>query len=197
MRIAYVMSPVPGATDRLLARLAGRLARAGILACGAVQQAVPNGAGRRCHMDLRILPDGPDMRISLDRGPLARGCRLDAGALEAAVAAVEARLGAGARCMIVNKFGKHEASGRGFRPVIARALDHGLPVIVGLNPLNREAFDHFAGGLAERLPDRLAALESWLAAAGCGEAPAGAAATVPPPPLAGAAARGVARLSRA
>ncbi len=45
-------------------------------------------------MDVHILPDGPVLRISEDRGPHARGCRLDAGVLEAAVAATLVRLGA-------------------------------------------------------------------------------------------------------
>lgn len=54
--------------------------------------------------------------------------------------------------LIVNKFGKQEAEGEGFRPVIAAALAVGIPVLVGLNTLNAPAFRSFASGLAVELP---------------------------------------------
>ncbi len=63
--------------------------------------------------------------------------------------------------LIVNKFGKAEALGRGFRPVIARALELEVPVLVGLNRSNRESFDAFAEGLAEFLPAEPSAILAW------------------------------------
>ena len=68
--------------------------------------------------------------------------------------------------MIINKFGKHESEGRGFRSVIAAALDRGVPVLVGLNPLNREAFDNFAGGLATQLSGDLGSILEWAGLSG-------------------------------
>ena len=58
----------------------------------------------------------------------------------------------GADLLIGNRYGKHEAEGRGFRNVIAEALARDVPVLVGLNGQGREAFDAFAGGLATHLP---------------------------------------------
>lgn len=95
-------------------------------------------------MDLAVLPDGPIVRISEDRGSLARGCILDSGALEQTVVAVQRRL-EGAELLIVNKFGKREAEGKGLVPVIAEALHRGLPVLIGVNGLNLAAFLTFAG----------------------------------------------------
>jgi hypothetical protein len=106
---------------------------------------------RHCDMGLMVLTDGPSFRISQNRGNWARGCRLDAGSLETAVEHVARFVDCGADLMIVNKFGKHEAEGRGFRSVIAAALEHGMPVLVGLNALNREAFNKFSWSLAEEL----------------------------------------------
>lgn len=80
-----------------------------------------------------------------------------------AVAKVAGALDHGAEIMVINKFGKHEAEGRGFRAVIAAAMDKGVPVLVGLNPLNREAFDHFACGLATELSADLDAILKWAA----------------------------------
>ena len=75
-----------------------------------------------CDMDVRVLPNGPMIRISQNLGRAARGCRLDAGALEAAVVMAERGIAAGADLLIVNKFGKQEAEGHGFRALIAEAL---------------------------------------------------------------------------
>ena len=67
------------------------------------------------------------------------------------MAEVEPRM-AGARLLVINKFGKHEAEGRGFRPLIGEALAMGLPVILGVNGLNLPLFLDFAEGMAEALP---------------------------------------------
>ena len=122
MKLAYIMSQARGETDPRLAALAGHLMLRGVRLCGTIQVNTERGDGRHCDMDLMILPDGPALRISQDRGKWARGCRLDAGSLELAVAKVAAALDVGADLMIINKFGKHEAEGRGFRTVIGAAL---------------------------------------------------------------------------
>lgn len=71
----------------------------------------------------------------------------------------------GAGLLIVNKFGKLEAAGRGFVPVIAEALDRGLPVLVGVNAQNLPAFLDFAGELARELPPDATAVCAWAQAA--------------------------------
>ncbi|MGX0876572.1 nucleoside-triphosphatase THEP1 [Roseovarius sp. MBR-154] len=90
-----------------------------------------------------------------------RACRLDPDALEAAVGLVAARLTEGADLLIINKFGKHEAEGRGFRDVIAEALSQGVPILIGLNALTHAAFEDFAHGMARRLPAQAGALRDW------------------------------------
>ncbi|MEM8659117.1 MAG: DUF2478 domain-containing protein, partial [Pseudomonadota bacterium] len=64
--------------------------------------------------------------------------------------------------LILNKFGKHEAAGRGARGTIAQALSLEIPVILGVNPMNEDAFHAFAQGFAIRLPDDVEALTRWL-----------------------------------
>jgi len=93
----------------------------------------------------------PTTSFAHQSGPEARGCRLDADALETAAGHVAARLTAGADLLIVNKFGKHEAEGRGFREMMATAVDLNVPVLVGLNGLNRDAFEAFSGGAARQV----------------------------------------------
>jgi nucleoside-triphosphatase THEP1 len=164
MKIAYTMTQGRGGTDMLLAQFADHAERQGLRVCGIVQINTAGAQDGRCDMDIRVLPGGETYRISQNLGQNARGCRLDPDTLEAAVAQVQGHLGPGMDLLIVNKFGKHEANGGGFRPVIAQALSLGIPVVVGLNKLNQPAFDAFADGLAEPAEPELAALMRWLAA---------------------------------
>ena len=67
--------------------------------------------------------------------------------------------------LIINKFGKHEAQGRGFREVIAEALSQDIPVIIGLNQLNEQAFKDFTSEVAVSLPPNIESAMSWVKAA--------------------------------
>lgn len=162
MNLAYTMAPGRGDTDLILFRLARTLSARGLRCCGTVQINSERADAGPCDMDVQVLPDGPILRISQDLGRASRGCRLDPAALEAAIGLVSASMVQGADLLIVNKFGKHEAEGRGFRSVIAEALSNGIPVLVGMNMLNLSAFEEFAEGLAARLPPEPSALERWV-----------------------------------
>jgi len=113
-------------------------------------------------MDLKVLPDGPVVRISQYRGRGARGCRLDTDALERAVGLVGASLTRGCDVLIVNRFGKREAEGGGFRELIARALAWDVPVLTGVGALNRDDFTAYSGGLAKELLPMPDAVGHWL-----------------------------------
>ncbi|MDW3221738.1 MAG: DUF2478 domain-containing protein [Paracoccaceae bacterium] len=156
------MAPGKGDTDLLLFGFARRVLAQGLRVCGAVQENSETCGSGLCDMDVKIMPGGPIIRISQNLGPAAKGCRLDPDALENAVGLVSTELQKGADLLIVNKFGKHEAGGRGFRPVIAEALSLDVPVLVGLNALNLSAFDEFTGDLAQPLDATETALMEWF-----------------------------------
>lgn len=160
MRLGYVSIEGRGETDRFLAGVADRLEALGIRLAGTVQTNTRRADRAKCDMDLRVLPDGPVVRISEDRGALARGCILDHAALEQIVLDVARRLD-GAAVLIVNKFGRREAEGHGLVPVITAALERGIPVLVGVNRLNLPAFLGFAGDIAQALPAEEARVIDW------------------------------------
>ena len=164
MKLGYVSIQGRGETDRFLAEVAAALQEAGLRLAGTVQTNTERANRRKCDMDLIVLPDGPTIRISEDRGALARGCILDSEALEQTVEQVAQRLD-GADLLIVNKFGKREGEGRGLIPVIGEALGRGIPVLVGVNGLNLPDFLAFADGLAEDLPADVAKVADWCLAA--------------------------------
>jgi hypothetical protein len=160
MKLAYVTLQGRGRIDALIAEVATLLAADGVRLAGTVQSNHERPDRRKCDMDLVVLPDGPIVRISEDRGDLARGCTLDSGALEQTVMEVQERLGA-AEVLIVNKFGKREAEGKGLVPVIAEALERGLPVLIGVNGLNLAAFLMFAGEEVSALPTDASSVANW------------------------------------
>lgn len=164
MKIAYVTLQGRGRTDELIASVAERLTAKGLRLAGTVQSNHDRPDRKKCDMDLRVLPDGPTVRISEDRGELARGCILDSGALEQTVFEVERRLD-GADILIVNKFGKRESEGKGLAPVIAEALHRDMPVLVGVNGLNLAAFLAFAGEEIEGLATCPDLVTDWCLAA--------------------------------
>ena len=174
MRLAYTMTQGRGALDPLLHDFARAAAARGLRLAGIVQVNADRPGCARCDMDAVVLPDGPVIRISQSLGAAARGCRLDPAGLEAAVGHAEARLARGADLLVVNKFGKQEAAGRGFRPVIAAALEAGVDVLVGVNRLNLAALDAFADGAATALDPQLEALLRWADERVPGRAPMGA-----------------------
>ncbi len=165
MQIGFIVSPGRGRIDPLIAAVADRLQAEGLRLTGVVQTNTDRPGSHRCDMDVRILPHGPVVRISQNLGREARGCQLNPEALEQSVGEVMRRLEAGTvDLLILNKFGKQEMEGRGFRPAIAEALGRGVPVLTGINDDNRAAFDAFVAGMAEALPPDFDAILDWVAA---------------------------------
>ncbi len=162
MKVAYTIAPGRGETNILLADAAEKLAGRGLRLAGTVQTDCENADSDRCDMDVQVLPDGPVIRISQNLGRDSRGCRLDADALEQAVALTGKVLQGGADLLIVNKFGRHEAEGRGFREAIGEALARDIPVLAGVNELNEDAFVQFCGGAAERIDPTSDAILEWI-----------------------------------
>jgi hypothetical protein len=161
--LGYITTEGQGVADKLLAEVAAMLRAEGWVLAGAVQVNADRPEGQRCDMDLHVLAGVDVVRISQNLGPLARGCRLDAAGLEEAVGLVEAALGAEPRprLLIVNKFGKQEAEGRGFRPVIGQALASGMPVLTAVGRANLDAFGAFAQGLGAPISAEVGAVLTW------------------------------------
>ncbi|CAG0983661.1 MAG: DUF2478 domain-containing protein [Rhizobiaceae bacterium] len=133
-----------GAIDAVMRTVADHLVGQGLSLAGFVQRNQPCPGRTRCDMILEELSSGERFGISEDRGPHARGCVLDVDELLKAVASAARGLEAGADLVMVNKFGKTEAEGGGFRPLIAEALAREVPVLIAVPYRNLEAWRLFA-----------------------------------------------------
>ena len=135
----------------VLRRLATELMRRDIHCCGFVQFDERRDDRARCDMVLIDLASRQRLQISEDRGPLARGCLLDAGELVRAVEHMRGMLDQGPHVLIINKFGKTEAEGGGFRSLIGDAMERNVLVVIAVPWRNIESWRMFAGDLAEEV----------------------------------------------
>lgn len=160
--IAAVLSDASNSAGVVLTDVARHLQREGCRLAGAVQTANPEKARQgACVMALSVLPDGPDLPIWQELGRHAKGCRLDHEALEDVVGLVDGSLDEATDVLIINKFGKREGEGAGFRQTITRAIDLDVPVLVGIGEAEREAFESFVGGAGQVLPPRVDDILVW------------------------------------
>jgi nucleoside-triphosphatase THEP1 len=133
----------------------GRLAEAalglGLDVAGMIQHDERRPDRRRCDMTLVDLGSGRKIPLSEDRGKDTRGCRMDHAALEEAAGLALATLEADTLpdLLVLSKFGKREIEGHGFRQVVERAVELGVPLLVGVTADHVEGFRAFGGGLEQ------------------------------------------------
>jgi len=159
--LGYVTAEGRGAADRLLAELAQSLIARGWPLAGVVQINRETRPDRLCDMDLHVLGHEHSLRISQNLGPHSKGCRLDPLGLENAVGLVDADLDRRPALLIINKFGKSEVEGRGFRHVIGKALTEGIPVLTAVNQHNLGGFLAYSADMAQAIAPDHAALLAW------------------------------------
>ncbi len=147
--------------DALIAQCAAGLVASGYRLGGVVQSNAHRRGRRRCDMYVKNLLGGDEIKISFDRGNEARGCRLDANAFARIDAWIERAVLEGVDLLIINKFGKEEAHGRGLRPVIAEALIAEIPLMIGVSTRNLCDFLTFVGDSATRLRPDIEAMTAW------------------------------------
>lgn len=165
--LAYVSNSKRGAIDTLLNLTAQHLENKGMRLYGAVQINTERDRHDICDMDLLVLHSGARIRISQDLGEGASGCRLDPDGMSRAIVSVENALENRATAkvlpvLIINKFGKQEIEGGGFRNAIALALDRNIPVVVGVGRSHLAEFKAFSGGLAHRVDASIGAIDAWV-----------------------------------
>jgi nucleoside-triphosphatase THEP1 len=137
--------------DQALRRVVRQFERAGRRLAGVVQRDTPRLGRTGCDMTLEELSTGIAVEISQDRGPHARGCRLDLGEMARAMQLVSAALRASPDLLVLNKFGKTEAEGGGFRTLIAEAIEQGVPVLVAVPYRNLDPWRTFVGDMAREI----------------------------------------------
>src|SRR5262249_27067899 len=117
--------------DRVLQEFADEVKRSGYRPVGLIQCSHQQGRVEE-EVSVSVLPEGPVVRLTHNRGGHEDGCSLDAGDLADAVARVAAAIDQGADLVVVNRFGKMEIGGKGLVDEIYRAVAADIPVLVAV-----------------------------------------------------------------
>jgi nucleoside-triphosphatase THEP1 len=138
--------------DDILASVADALRADGLAVTGFIQHDRP--AGDECcgQILLEDLASGETHVISQALGSAARGCRLDPQALAAVAGPLRGRIETEPDFLILNRFGKGESEGQGFRAAIEEACARGVPLLTAVRDAYVEAWQEFAGDLGLLLP---------------------------------------------
>jgi nucleoside-triphosphatase THEP1 len=147
--------------DALISQCATTLLASGLRLGGVVQSNPHRHGRRRCDMYVRDLLGGAEIKISFDRGNEARGCRLDPDAFARIGAWVERAVLERVDLLIINKFGKEEAHGRGLRAAIAEALIAEIPLVIGVSTQNVCDLLSFVGDSPTLLRPEVRAITAW------------------------------------
>jgi len=160
-RLAGIAFEAGFAIDALMADLVARLKERGMRLSGAIQTAseVP-GCDRR-NLRLRALDDDWEIPILQDRGPLAKGCRLDYGSMVDVCAHIDAGFGKQTDLMVLNRFGRAEAEGGGLRQVLQRCVEADLPTLIAVRSDYLADWAAFHGGMAQTLSPDLPTVLAW------------------------------------
>lgn len=147
--------------DRILESIAQELAAEGLKLAGAVQHTAQQPSFPHCDMVLEDLGSGGIHPISVDRNMEVQGCRMEPEKIETLAGLAADAVERGADLLILNRFGKNEIAGRGYREVISEAVSLGVPVLVGVSTANVAKWDAFVGAGYQHLDIDRNAAQAW------------------------------------
>jgi hypothetical protein len=163
--------------DRLLLDFVGDLRRAGCRPLGFVQLDRIQSCDAHTIRLLR-LPSGDVVSLRHDPAPDARQCGFETERLVDTAGAIAAGLGEGADLVVINRFGKLEAEGKGLIDLIRRAGEADIPVLIAVPEHRFEMWTRYSCGMSVRVSCNRGALDRWWQSVSGGAICAGAAPTL-------------------
>jgi hypothetical protein len=119
-------------------------------------------ADRACSAGfLRNVRSGERFSIFQDLGPGSTACHLDGAGAFTAADAVRRDIAAGCDLVLLSKFGKLEADGKGLFGAFNAALDAHIPLLTSVSPAFEEPWKRLAGRLFDILPADPDAIGAW------------------------------------
>lgn len=131
--------------DAVLSAAVDLLRSNGVRVAGLLQRFGDTLPGGKRSMFVEILSSGERIRLDLPRGPEASGCVLDPDALNRAACALRSAITQRPDVLMVNRFGKQEAEGRGMRAELAEAVTSGLLTVVAVHQSLVAEWEKFLG----------------------------------------------------
>ncbi len=166
MKAAPILAAIHAAkdvpVDSLLAEIAARAKQSGLRAAGFFQHRGKDTEECCRNIEIEHIGTGVTQIISQPLGTGSRGCRLDPAALADVAGTLLAELDAGAELLILNRFGKGETEGHGFRSVIETAYARQIPVLTVVRESYVEGWRDFAGDCGALLAPDSESIIGWF-----------------------------------
>lgn len=131
--------------DPLIAGVVQALRTEGAAICGVLQHEAANPGNCCASMYLENISNGVHLRLSQELGSGSQGCRLNPHTLAESSGQLLLEMDEHPDLLVLNRFGKGEAEGHGFRAVLEKAYQLHIPVLIGVKETYRSAWDDFAG----------------------------------------------------
>lgn len=138
--------------DEILDHVAKRLKSDQVKVAGYLQQSTPASENCCATMTLENLNDGSITLISQPLGAGSTGCSLDPSALAGVTGKLQAELTPDIDILILNRFGRGESEGHGFRAAIETATEMNIPVLTAVRNEYKKTWLEFTGDFTKLLP---------------------------------------------
>lgn len=147
--------------DELLETVVRAVQSRGYPVAGYLQRETPDGPGCCPATFLEDVSSGERLRITQALGAGSRGCRLDPQALADVSGRLLSAVGPATELLVLNRFGKGESDGQGFRAVIENACSLGVPVLTAVRATYEPFWNEFTAGPGVFLPADAEAATRW------------------------------------
>lgn len=148
--------------QRLFTDIADECRSAGLSVAGVIAEShgLPD---RTCSAGiLRNIGSGEQFPIYLETMPVGTSCHLDPQGVEAACSSVLDQV-VGSDLVVLSKFGKLEAEGKGLSPAFRAAIAAGKPIVTTVSSKHRAAWQAFAPDAEFIEADKIALTQWWRA----------------------------------
>jgi len=159
-RVAAVLYRSQDDVDALLADVAESLTRQGVRVGGVAQRNLKGANGKTGMLAIDLMT-GREISICQPLGSGAMACKLDPGGLAEAAVAVARAISAEVDLLVINKFSKQEASGKGLRAEFAEAIMAGVPLLTAVPDKCLADWRAFTGDIGTTLLCERLVVEGW------------------------------------
>jgi hypothetical protein len=118
-------------------------------------------ARTHCLISATLLPTGETIELSQALGHYSQSCALDTDRLAQAAVYVQNGIVAGSDLVVINRFGKLEAQGKGLLDELAQAVAADTPVVIAVPQHRFEDWLRFSGGMSVKLGCCSSSLHQW------------------------------------
>ncbi len=148
--------------DKLLVDTGYQAKNNGIAVGGLIQETLGGIGGCAQSVHVVDVRSGEKFDIWEDRGPCARGCRLNEHGLAVSEQIIDRAIADKVDLLIINRFGRAESLGRGLIGSFVQALEANIPILTSVRDPYVEAWQEFHQGLAIDLENDDALLDNWV-----------------------------------